>query len=103
MFRNVISIVIIILCLGVISCGEIINEPIVINDTSTEGETGLYGRIPKISPILTESDLIFVGEVYKVEKEEDSFSLRILSTHIKIVEVLREQQPRKKPKLILTV
>ena len=74
MFQKIIFATIIVLCLGLISCGEtnkpIDNEPIVINDTHIMKDVGLH-MPPKISPVIVESDLILVGEVSKMVVNSD--------------------------------
>ena len=91
MLKNIISLATIVLCLGLIGCtetnGPIYSEPIVINDTPTGGETGLYIS-PKISPVLIKSDIILVGEVYEVvitNPDKENY----VSAYLNITEVLK--------------
>jgi hypothetical protein len=75
MFQSIIQKIIfattIVLCLGLISCTEtnkpidpVYNEPIVIYDTHIgKADSNMH---PKISPVIVESDLILVGEFYKI-------------------------------------
>ena len=92
--KNIILATTIVLCLGLISCGEIINKPIVIDNAT--GISGADRGLVKISHILIESDLIIIGECYKIEEEEDAFPLLLLSAHIKITEVLKGSTTEKK-------
>ena len=90
LIRNILA-AIIVLCLGVIGCGERNNPigsetffdgPIVITGDLGAGANNCYLPLAA-SPIICESDLIFVGEV--VENIGGSW----LSARLKIVEVLK--------------
>jgi hypothetical protein len=90
MLKNIISLAIIALCLGLIGCtesnGPINNEPgepIAITGTLSGGETNL--SLPtKISYVLIKSDLILVTEVYERDISEIPFKV-----HLNITEVLK--------------
>ena len=91
------TIIVIVLCLGFIGCGEtnkpIDNEPIVIYDAHTIN--GFSGMHPKISPVIVESDLILVGDIYKAVYEGEYAPTYLMN----ITEVLKGSTNANKVKI----
>jgi hypothetical protein len=82
--KNIILATTIVLCLGLIGCTEVNNEPIVINYSPSEGGDHIGCNI---SDVLIKSDLIVVTEVYGVDKPDDPSVPLSIKRHI--TEVLK--------------
>ena len=115
MFRKIFSMAIILLCLGFISCGEI-NKPILpeypppetffdgpiritCNHTEYSGSTAWGGfPVSKISRVLVESDIIFVGKSIKVSG--NGYNNEVNEVDIEIIEVLKGATNEKRATLV---